>query len=52
MPDQTCTHIDAISTAKQPKRRECQECVKIGGTWVHLMYFAFSLSAQCATEAS
>jgi len=30
MPDQTCTHIEAISTVKQPKRQECQECVKIG----------------------
>jgi len=32
----SCNHIDAISTVKQPKRRECEECVKIGGTWVHL----------------
>ena len=36
MPDQTCNHIDAISTVKQPKRRECQECIKTGDTWVHL----------------
>ncbi len=36
MPDQGCAHIDAITTIKHPKRRECQECVKIGSTWVHL----------------
>jgi uncharacterized UBP type Zn finger protein len=36
MPDQTCVHIDAISNVEQPKRHECQECVKIGGNWVHL----------------
>jgi len=36
MADDTCTHIDAITTVKHPKRLECQECVKIGGTWVHL----------------
>ena len=36
MPDQSCTHIAGISTVKHAKRRECQECIKIGGTWVHL----------------
>jgi hypothetical protein len=36
MPDQTCTHIDAISAVKPAKRHECHECVKIGATWVHL----------------
>jgi hypothetical protein len=32
----TCSHIDAITSIKQPQRRECKECVKIGATWVHL----------------
>ena len=36
MPDQSCVHIGAIATVKHPKRRECQECIKIGGAWVHL----------------
>jgi uncharacterized UBP type Zn finger protein len=38
MPNQTCSHIDAISVPniKHPKRRECEECVKIGARWVHL----------------
>ena len=36
MSDQSCVHITAIASVKHPKRRECQECVKIGGTWVHL----------------
>lgn len=36
MPDQGCTHIGAIATIKQPERRECHECVKIGSRWVHL----------------
>ena len=31
-----CLHIDAIASIKQPQRRECEECVKIGATWVHL----------------
>jgi len=36
MPDQSCAHIDAITSVKQPKRQECEDCVKIGATWVHL----------------
>ncbi len=33
---QPCTHIDAVTEVKQPRRYECEECVKIGGRWVHL----------------
>jgi hypothetical protein len=36
MPDQRCAHINAIASVKHPKRRECEDCVKIGATWVHL----------------
>ena len=36
MPNQQCTHIGMIATIKQPHRRECEECVKIRGRWVHL----------------
>src|SRR5437867_5870718 len=31
-----CSHLDAIASVKQPHRRECEECVKIGADWVHL----------------
>jgi 3-deoxy-D-manno-octulosonate 8-phosphate phosphatase KdsC-like HAD superfamily phosphatase len=36
MADAACEHIAAISEIKKAKRRECEECVKIGGRWVHL----------------
>ena len=36
MPATNCTHLAAIGTVKQPKRRECDECVKIRSSWVHL----------------
>ncbi|HEY7001091.1 MAG TPA: UBP-type zinc finger domain-containing protein [Candidatus Udaeobacter sp.] len=36
MPERGCTHLDAIESVKQPDRRECVECVKIGSHWVHL----------------
>jgi Zn-finger in ubiquitin-hydrolases and other protein len=31
-----CAHISALETERQPARRECEECVKIGARWVHL----------------
>ena len=36
MSAQACTHIGAIHSVKHPKKRECEECVKMGGQWVHL----------------
>jgi hypothetical protein len=36
MPDGPCTHLAAIKKVKHAQRRECAECVKLGGEWVHL----------------
>lgn len=33
---QTCIHIDALETIRHAKKRECEECVKLGSEWVHL----------------
>lgn len=31
-----CNHILAVPTVRHAKRRECEDCVKTGGSWVHL----------------
>ena len=31
-----CTHIQSVTTVRQPTRRECEECVKMDSRWVHL----------------
>jgi hypothetical protein len=31
-----CPHILAVKTVTHAKKRECDECVKMGGRWVHL----------------
>ena len=36
MPEQVCSHLEAIDTIRAPQRRECAECVKINARWVHL----------------
>ncbi len=32
----SCPHIEAIEQVKQPARLVCEECVKMGASWVHL----------------
>jgi hypothetical protein len=36
MTDGVCVHLREIGTVRQPRRRECEECVRIGAGWVHL----------------
>lgn len=31
-----CSHIAAVTTVKAPRGHECEECVKVGASWVHL----------------
>jgi len=34
--EQVCEHITSLESVVHPKRLECEECVAIGGRWVHL----------------
>ncbi len=36
MPNESCSHLAALTAIKHPQRQECAECVKIGDEWVHL----------------
>ena len=36
MSDEGCSHIGAIKEIKRQKRHECEECVKMSASWVHL----------------
>jgi hypothetical protein len=31
-----CGHIDAVTHVKGARAHQCDECVKIGSSWVHL----------------
>ena len=35
-PEGSCAHIARIKTVTHAKRRECEECVKMRSSWVHL----------------
>ena len=51
MPDQPCVHIAAITTVRHAKRRECEECVKIGAQWVHLRTCQQCGTTQCCDDS-
>jgi hypothetical protein len=34
----TCTHLDQIRKV-MPKTKGCEECLKMGGNWVHLRLY-------------
>jgi Zn-finger in ubiquitin-hydrolases and other protein len=34
--DGVCQHIEGIHEVRQAKHHECEECVKMGSSWVHL----------------
>ena len=36
MADKPCQDILQLETLVHPKKHECEECVKTGGTWLHL----------------
>ena len=46
-----CTHIDAITDIKLAKQRVCEECVKIGSTWVHLRTCQECGSTRCCDSS-
>ena len=31
-----CAHVAAVTAIKRAKHHACDECVKVGGQWVHL----------------
>ena len=36
MSDGTCIHLSAVTAVRHAAHQECEECVKIGTSWVHL----------------
>lgn len=36
MVDAPCSDLAAIERVKRPKRHVCEDCLKMGGQWVHL----------------
>jgi hypothetical protein len=37
MTNDGCAHIDGVTTVKHARKHVCEECVKIGARWVHLL---------------
>jgi uncharacterized UBP type Zn finger protein len=52
MTDQTCTHLDTIDTSVTPSSTTgCSECLRTGGTWVHLRECMFCGEVGCCDNS-
>lgn len=46
-----CQHIAAITEVRRPERRECEECVRLGSSWVHLRTCQECGSTRCCDSS-
>ena len=51
MADGNCSHIEAITAVKHAKRRQCDECVKVGARWVHLRICQECGATRCCDDS-
>jgi uncharacterized UBP type Zn finger protein len=51
MAEASCAHIATVTTVKRAKRRQCDECVKTGGRWVHLRICQECGATRCCDDS-
>jgi hypothetical protein len=51
MTEGSCAHIETIKTIKHAKRRECENCVKSGSSWVHLRVCQECGGTRCCDDS-
>ncbi len=52
MAEAACVHIRAVTSVKLAKRRECEDCVKIGSDWVHLRTCQECGTTRCCDDST
>ena len=50
MPD--CTHLDQVRVARPDRFEGCEDCLKIGGQWVHLRVWRSCGHVACCDSSS
>ena len=48
---EACAHIQGVARIVLAKRRECEDCLKIGGEWVHLRTCQACGSTRCCDSS-
>jgi hypothetical protein len=49
--DAVCADLTAIRSVRHPKKRECEDCVRIGAQWVHLRTCQECGGTRCCDES-
>jgi uncharacterized UBP type Zn finger protein len=47
----TCRHLDLIDPTKMPSAEGCEDCLRIGGTWLHLRMCLVCGHAGCCDQS-
>jgi len=51
MTQEICSHLQALGEIKQAKERVCEDCVKVGGRWVHLRTCQTCGGTRCCDDS-
>jgi hypothetical protein len=51
MANESCGHLKTITTIRGPTARECEDCVKSGGWWVHLRTCQTCGGTRCCDQS-
>jgi hypothetical protein len=50
--EEACSHIESVDEVKGPRRRECEDCVRTGGRWLHLRTCQECGGTRCCDDSS
>ncbi len=51
MAQDVCSHLQALEEIKVAKERVCEDCVKVGGRWVHLRTCQTCAGTRCCDDS-
>lgn len=51
MREGACAHLRSVAKVKLAKRRECEECVKVGSGWMHLRTCQECGTTRCCDDS-
>ena len=51
MTEDSCQHLDAVTSVRGPLARECEDCIRIGAQWVHLRTCQTCGGTRCCDQS-
>ncbi len=51
MIDDSCVHLREVTAVRTAEKRECEDCVRTGSTWVHLRTCQACGGTRCCDQS-